>query len=171
MSDTRRPRIQGPPVCGRLFCPLGCRKPLACPPVPCAGILPYTTKERPLLAAAFIMSKHPIPPDVEPQASIQISNPTAGSPTAGNPTAPPPPPLPHNHPYPPHILFPRIRTTPHPLPRSPPRAPPRPRPHPPHPRLTTKPRHQPRRRSRLRTNNKHPPSNPGPTPKEKRLSR
>src|SRR5260370_29439663 len=141
MSDTRRPRIQGPPVCGRLFCPLGCRKPLACPPVPCAGILPYTTKERPLLAAAFIMSKHPIPPDVEPQASIQISNPTAGSPTAGNPTAPPPPPLTDNHPCSPPIPLPRPRTTgqhppppPHPptIPvRPPPRPPPSLLPHPP----------------------------------------
>src|SRR5260370_38920542 len=90
-------RIQSLAACRRLFGPLGCRKPLACRPVPCACILPYTTKEWPLLAAVFLMSKHPIPPlpaPVEdPPASIQIGNPHA-SPTVDSRTSPPPPPIP-----------------------------------------------------------------------------
>ncbi len=52
------------------------------------------------------MSKHPTPPGEEPQASIQISNPTAGS-----PTAPPPSPITDHDRYSRQILFPGIGPT------------------------------------------------------------
>jgi molybdopterin/thiamine biosynthesis adenylyltransferase len=62
------------------------------------------------LAAIFIMSKHPIPTGEEPQASIQISNPTAGSPPAP-PPSPITDPITDNDRYSRQVLFPGIGAT------------------------------------------------------------
>jgi molybdopterin-synthase adenylyltransferase len=60
------------------------------------------------LAAAFIMSKHPIPPVQEPPAGIQINNPAVAHPTVASPTAPPPSSITDHDRYSRQILFPGI---------------------------------------------------------------